>query len=94
MNQPRHAASATARPTRRSRSGREGARFGYSTVSRIGAPRRTQISRFLAAAGVALAALVIAVVTIRVRGEDLAGAAGRYQPEAGPAPSEHEGEAP
>jgi ferric-dicitrate binding protein FerR (iron transport regulator) len=63
-------------------------------VSRTGAPRRTQISRFLAAAGIALAALVIAVMPIRVRGEDLAGAAGRYQPEAGPAPSEHEGEAP
>lgn len=48
------------------------------TVSRIGAPGRIQISRFLAAAGIALAALVIAVVTIRVRREDLAGAAGRY----------------
>jgi hypothetical protein len=55
-------------------------------------PRPTQISRFLATAEIALAALIIAVVTIRVRREDLAGAAGRYQPEAGPAPSEHEGE--
>jgi hypothetical protein len=64
------------------------------TVSRIGAPRRTQISRFLAAAGIALAALVTTVVTIRVWREDLAGAAGRYQPEAGLASSEHEGEAP
>ena len=79
INQPRHAASCNG-PSQQTIKVKVGMALDSAagTVSRIGAPGRIQISRFLAAAGIALAALVIAVVTIRVRREDLAGAAGRY----------------
>ena len=81
-----------ARPTRRSRSSREGARFGITgTVSRIVPPRPN------GSAG-SWPQRDRAYRPGHRRGHDagaapgLAGAAGRYQPEAGPAPAEHEGE--